>query len=151
MQFCDERQSIAARRASVLHRGLTWASRRAQARLPKAGRAYRIANTPRRVIKRSSFVALRPARRTALRTRTRAEPATPARKQPSNRSDAFGKTSSQRVDSSETWQRPVSSSAEMFLEISVPEIENRACSLIGLYDNRVLKLTLKRLVPSHEN
>lgn len=119
-QFCAARQSSAASNANFLHRGLTEASCSTQTRPPSAGSAYSSAKMPSRVIRRSSFVALRPAQRTALRTRTSAVPATLPNAQPSNSSTACGRTSSQRADSSEIWHSPVSSSATTLRDNRLP-------------------------------
>lgn len=119
-QFCVARQSSAASSASFRHRGLTEASCSTQMRPPSAGRAYNSAKIPSRVIKRSSFVALRPAQRTALRTRTSALPATLPNTQPSRSSTACGNTSSHSADSSEIWHSPVSSSATTLRDSRLP-------------------------------
>lgn len=120
VQFCAARQSSAASSANFRHRGLTEASCSTQTRLPSAGRAYNSAKIPSRVIRRSSFVALRPAQRTAFRTRTNAFPETLPNMHPSNSSTACGSTSSHSADSSEIWHSPVNSSATTLRDSRLP-------------------------------
>jgi len=121
-QFCAARQSSAASSASFRHRGLTEASCSMQTRPPSAGNAYNNAKIPSRVIKRSNFVALRPAQRTAFRTRINALPAMLPNTQPSNSSTACGNTSNHNADSSEIWHSPVNSSATTLRDSKLPRI-----------------------------
>lgn len=119
-QFCADLQSSAASNVRVLHFGLTDDSCNAQNNSPIAGTAYNTANIPSRVISLSNFVALRPADLTARLTRTRAAPAKLANTQPNSSKAPWGITSNQRADSSETWQSPVNSSADMFFDNELP-------------------------------